>query len=117
MAPSAVSEPAPTASVAVTKSQPAEKVEKEVTPLEAISHGDVLPGRWKPLDSQQRQLRGLKVTKTRQTSPPSQATQQSGNTYLFTWPPSSEIGLEWATPRDSQGISLSETLNSPKSCG
>ncbi|KAL2282080.1 hypothetical protein FJTKL_11137 [Diaporthe vaccinii] len=43
MAPSAVSEPAPTETLAVTKQQPAEKVEKEVTPLEAISHGDVLP--------------------------------------------------------------------------
>lgn len=45
MAPSAVSEPAPAAVVATTKSQPTEKVEKEVTPLEAISHGDVLPSR------------------------------------------------------------------------
>lgn len=33
---------------AVAKSQPVEKVEeveKEVTPLEAISHGDILPGK------------------------------------------------------------------------
>lgn len=45
MAPSAVSEPAPATTIACTKSQPTEKVEKEVTPLEAISHGDVLPSR------------------------------------------------------------------------
>jgi hypothetical protein len=34
--------------IAVAKSQPVEKVkevEKELTPLEAISHGDVLPGK------------------------------------------------------------------------
>lgn len=34
--------------IAAAKSQPVEKVEeveKEVTPLEAISHGDVLPGK------------------------------------------------------------------------
>lgn len=46
MAPVATSE-MPATAVAVTKAQPVEKVhevEKEVTALEAISHGDVLPG-------------------------------------------------------------------------
>lgn len=38
-----------TAPLAVLKAQPADEVEevqKEVTPLEAISHGDVLPGEY-----------------------------------------------------------------------
>lgn len=45
MAPVAISEET---AVVPTKAQPVEKadeVEKEVTPLEAISHGDVLPGK------------------------------------------------------------------------
>lgn len=45
MAPTAISEPdSMGTTISVAKSQPVKKVEKEVTPLEAISHGDVLPG-------------------------------------------------------------------------
>lgn len=50
MAPAATSDTTAVMGTAIvsTKTQPIEKVEeveKEVTPLEAISHGDVLPGK------------------------------------------------------------------------
>lgn len=48
MAPVAISDAVPETAIVSTKMQPVEKVEeveKEVTPLEAISHGDVLPGK------------------------------------------------------------------------
>lgn len=47
MAPAATTAIESSTAVAVTKTpQPAvEEVEKEVTPLEAISHGEVLPGK------------------------------------------------------------------------
>lgn len=45
MAPSATRETAAATSVAAAKAQPVDKIEKEVTPLEAISLGDVLPGK------------------------------------------------------------------------
>lgn len=53
MAPVALSDTATVTETALasTKAQPVKKVEeveKEVTPLEAISHGDVLPGKGFP---------------------------------------------------------------------
>lgn len=47
MAPVAISDTTAVTETAIvsTKALPVEKAEKEVTPLEAISHGDVLPGK------------------------------------------------------------------------
>lgn len=45
MAPSATIDTAAATTVAVTKAQLDEEVVEEVTPLEAISHGDILPGK------------------------------------------------------------------------
>lgn len=49
MSPAMISEAIPAdVAIAVAKAQPVEKVEeveKALTPLEAISHGDVLPGK------------------------------------------------------------------------